>query len=404
MHRSTAGPRLARWKAALALAVTTTSLVASASVANAATFNPVDGPALQSAIVLANSTAAQDTIILRAESYLVFGTLTITNPLVITGDHANQSQNGGPTIDATFVDPASTGDFLTIATGVNVSLQGITLTNAGDAAAVAIRNNGNLRLENAVLSGNGGTQLSNQAGSTSVINNTSIDNGAGPGVTNTSATAVFNNSLVAFNNVGVFSNVASTVRFNNTIIAANDPSGNGFNNCNRAATSQIRSMSSDATCGVSFQNTDPLLVASTRNGGPSQSLALEPTSPAINAGDNATCQTTDQRFFPRTDGACDIGAYEFGAVQDIVAPTCTVTQLRAGPPKQQDVTAIDSGSGLGSDAISNTSITNGSIAFTPFVNPSRSGLVLTATKSDQQVTTSWSFTATDWAGNAKFCI
>ncbi|HWM09684.1 MAG TPA: choice-of-anchor Q domain-containing protein, partial [Solirubrobacteraceae bacterium] len=46
--------------------------------------------------------------------------------------------------------------------------------------------------------------------------------------------------------------------------------------------------------------------------------ALQPGSPAINAGDAATCQPTDQRGAPRPAGACDIGAFEY------VPPTLTV--------------------------------------------------------------------------------
>jgi hypothetical protein len=49
------------------------------------------------------------------------------------------------------------------------------------------------------------------------------------------------------------------------------------------------------------------------NGGPTQTHALLPGSPAIDAGDNTACPATDQRGVTRPLGAaCDIGAYEFG--------------------------------------------------------------------------------------------
>jgi hypothetical protein len=44
------------------------------------------------------------------------------------------------------------------------------------------------------------------------------------------------------------------------------------------------------------------------NRGPTQTMALLPGSPAINAGDNITCPETDQRGVARPQGSqCDIG-------------------------------------------------------------------------------------------------
>ncbi|HLO30651.1 MAG TPA: choice-of-anchor Q domain-containing protein [Anaerolineales bacterium] len=64
---------------------------------------------------------------------------------------------------------------------------------------------------------------------------------------------------------------------------------------------------------------DPLLGPLTDHGGPTQTMALLPGSPAIDAGDNTHCPETDQRGMARSldgnnDGSviCDIGAYEFG--------------------------------------------------------------------------------------------
>lgn len=62
---------------------------------------------------------------------------------------------------------------------------------------------------------------------------------------------------------------------------------------------------------------DPKLGPLTNNGGPTQTQALLPGSPAIDAGNNATCETTDQRGQRRPyDGdqngnaICDMGAFE----------------------------------------------------------------------------------------------
>lgn len=47
------------------------------------------------------------------------------------------------------------------------------------------------------------------------------------------------------------------------------------------------------------------------NGGPTQTLALQASSPALDVGDNGSCEPTDQRGTVRPQGAaCDLGAFE----------------------------------------------------------------------------------------------
>jgi len=60
-----------------------------------------------------------------------------------------------------------------------------------------------------------------------------------------------------------------------------------------------------------IRNTDPMLGPLTDNGGPTQTFALLPGSPAINAGDDTTAFWRDQRGYVR-NGTSDIGAYEVG--------------------------------------------------------------------------------------------
>jgi hypothetical protein len=56
---------------------------------------------------------------------------------------------------------------------------------------------------------------------------------------------------------------------------------------------------------------DPTLGPLAGNGGATPTHALLPSSPAIDAGADASCPTTDQRGMPRPRGAhCDIGAFE----------------------------------------------------------------------------------------------
>ena len=54
-------------------------------------------------------------------------------------------------------------------------------------------------------------------------------------------------------------------------------------------------------------------------GGPTQTMALLPDSPLIDAGNNVSCTATDQRGVTRPKGSyCDIGAYEYYETQSIV--------------------------------------------------------------------------------------
>jgi hypothetical protein len=71
------------------------------------------------------------------------------------------------------------------------------------------------------------------------------------------------------------------------------------------------------SCGLSqptdLTNTDPMLARLADNGGPTETQALKPGSPAIDHGGTSAngCPATDQRGVLRPQGpACDIGAFE----------------------------------------------------------------------------------------------
>ena len=110
----------------------------------------------------------------------------------------------------------------------------------------------------------------------------------------------------------------ATVSLVNTILAYNQE-----NNCSSFSppTSLGHNLADDATCGLTQsgdqEGEDPLLGPLADNGGFVQTHALRPGSPAIDAGDDGQCPTTDARGVARPhdgdgDGlaVCDIGAVE----------------------------------------------------------------------------------------------
>jgi CSLREA domain-containing protein len=114
--------------------------------------------------------------------------------------------------------------------------------------------------------------------------------------------------------------VAAPGTLANTIVAGNQ-GGDCFNAGTPLTTDH--SLDSDNSCGLvdagSKPGVNPLLGPLANNGGPTDTQALLAGSPAIDAGDNATCQPTDQRGVTRPQGpACDIGAYEL-----VEAPDCS---------------------------------------------------------------------------------
>ena len=72
----------------------------------------------------------------------------------------------------------------------------------------------------------------------------------------------------------------------------------------------INNLIEDGSCSPAVTG-DPLLLPLADNGGSTHTMALGDGSPAIDAGDDAACEATDQRGLSRPQGThCDIGAYE----------------------------------------------------------------------------------------------
>jgi hypothetical protein len=321
---------------------------------------------------------------------------------------------------------------------------------------------GHVILHDSGLIGNAGTGIAQSGvGLSTVLNSSIIDSeSSNPGIVTTNASLTLRNSDITNNHVGI-SNSGGTVSVTNSIVANNNPTGVlGVHNCQSHVTATDANLDDDGTCGFtdarSFSNSQFWISGGGAvfgfpgvgfNGGPTSSLAMDNSpatgdvSPTINAGDVAQCPQTDQRFFLNplnTSGApsvCDIGAWSNQAARVTTGPTCAVTGIITGPPKQQQVTVSDP-TGIGpeqgmvtdpvqnsgapapntlnnlANSIGGVTITNGTVA-TPMTPPfpaagptaftQATGIVVTATKTDQTMLTRWSFTATNWAGISALC-
>lgn len=166
-----------------------------------------------------------------------------------------------------------------------------------------------------------------------LINSTIFSNtaphGSGGGIYNTGTITVTSSTIYgnrAFD-VGGIDNRGSAV-LRNSIIGGNTDGNLDQRDCYGLLTSQGYNLIQTITLGCTIDGDptgnlsgqDPSLGPLQDNGGPTFSLALLPTSPAIDAG-SCGGLTTDQRGFFRPfdistisniDDGCDIGAYELG--------------------------------------------------------------------------------------------
>src|SRR6266850_2038777 len=189
-----------------------------------------------------------------------FGTLTVTNSKFI-GNHGNYSGGGG------------------------------------------IYSLGTLTVSNSTFSGN--ISFSNGGG---------IYNEGGPSVTVTNSTFSDNGSYSGRGG-GIFNPGRLTLR--NTIVANSIFGGN----CSFGSSlvDDGGNLDTDGTC-VGTISPDPLLGPLQNNGGPTQTLAIPMASPAFGGANVANCPATDQRGVLRPQFlSCDIGAYEFGTANSLLA-------------------------------------------------------------------------------------
>ncbi len=281
------------------------------------------------------------------ENANVTGDLDVTTDLNILGESADSTIINGNGIDRV----------LHVMSGTSVVVSNLTLTGGNAPSGTpggggGIFNQGTLLILNSQIKNNQsglGGGISN-FGHLTVENSTIIGNSAGDGggISNfydndffpsvltvinstisgnfaTDSGGVLNVGTASLTNVtvsenkgddaGGITNPDGSTTLKNTIVANNtEADGTTPSDCQNAVTSAGHNLDSDGSCVLNgtgdISSTDPLLGPLQNNGGPTETYALLPGSPAIDAG-GSDCPATDQRGITRPQGsACDIGAFE----------------------------------------------------------------------------------------------
>ena len=281
--------------------------------------------------------------------------------------------SGTTTVDATgqslTLSGNNTNSVFKVASGATLNLTNLTIAHGsadGGLDGGGISNDGTLTVANSAFSGdgapdNGGGIFNNHT--LTVTNSTFSGNSAGDfggGIENR-GTLTVTNSTFSGNTVGVFGggidnqgtltvtnstfsgnsagmagggieNPLGSTTLKGTILAAESTGGN----CGGTISDAGFNISDDGSCGfsgASIANSTTLNLAPAglkKNGGPTQTIALEPTSQAVDFIPLADCTdqssptplalTTDQRGFPRPDPGnpnfCDAGAFELTTSSD----------------------------------------------------------------------------------------
>lgn len=250
-------------------------------------------------LALVNSLVAANTAVDGAGLYNV-GTATLTTSTV-AGNVADLQNGGGGGI-------RSEGTLAIIDSSITQNFAG---TGGG------IFNDGPANLLNSTVAGNGafgegGGGLTNRFDILKLNNSTVSSNIAGGGILHGSGGVIHSINSTIANNSAFGLRAADnsvTVHLTNTIIAKNGSVDCAVDNAGSLLTN-VNNFIADGSCGAAFSG-DPGLGPLERNGGPTQTHALLPGSPAIDTGANCKqSRTRDQRGIVR-GALCDIGAFEF---------------------------------------------------------------------------------------------
>ena len=285
----------------------------------------------------ANATLTLTGVTLRGNRGGNGGGLHSSGPAVVTGCLITENSSNGIDGHGSFT--------ITNSTITKNKSGGITPHGSGQISRSTIANNEadgfhakyaeSWTITECTISGNteDGIDWRDDEGDTLTIVNSTISDNGGTGLLTASAAAVsLANTTIVRNQRGVLSgqseSVPSVINYRNSLIAANDT------DCAITVgvlTSQGFNLDSDGTCAQQATDStaaDPKVGPLANNGGPTDTVALLPGSPAINKGNDAVAPAKDQRGAARI-GVSDIGAFEFNGVVPFVRITA-ITRSAGG--------------------------------------------------------------------------
>ena len=263
--------------------------------------------------------------------FLVSGAGATIENVLITGGKLNNDKGGGVRVEA-----GASVDLIDVEIVDNFADEGGGLYNAGTTSIT-----GSLLLGNDARRKGGGIE---NDGVLTVVNSTIADNeGKGGGGLSTAGTAdlsfvtIFSNRSTNKIGAGALRN-GGTLSIKNSLIANNLGSDNDRHDCSGTPNLDNVILTSDQGCNpegtydvvAPGQLVEPLPPLD--NGGPTRTLALLGTSPAIDYTTACLGIEVDQRGVGRVDGTCDLGAYEV----DNDPPTVTIVNPVDGATYQVD--------------------------------------------------------------------
>jgi CSLREA domain-containing protein len=351
-------------------------------------------------------------------SFSVSGTIALTSPLFISNEVIIDGSGQSITIDG--------GDSVQIfyVAGVSLTLNSLTLAHGYGSEGGAIYNGystGSVSISDSTLSGNSasyGGAIYTSGGSLSIANSTLVGNSAyySAAIFSESTTLTVSNSTISGNedydyilyggSYGAIYPCSSSITFSNSIVADNI-TGQNYLNCGGNTLhnggfniSDDTSFGFPTTIGPNGQNygdnVNPLLdpAGLQNNGGPTKTVALQSTSPAIDQIPLADCPPTDQRGAPIPDpldvitlkdpGHCDIGAYEYGGV--VPSPTATPTATGTATPAPT-ATASATGTATASATATSTATATATPTATATSTPTATSTTATRTATPTKTAT-----------------
>jgi hypothetical protein len=250
------------------------------------------------------------------------GTVTIARSIL-----ANNSAFAGVCIDSCIPAPGLGGAIANIGGTVTVDSSSVANNRAEDNSGGGIYTYSTLVIDNSTITGNSanngpvgyGGGIYVIYGGVSIANSTIAGNtasGRGGGIATLGAAPTARDTILADNQSPSGPDLSTYLASLGHNLIGNTQGGSGF----------------DPT---DLLNVDPLLGPLQDNGGPTQTMALLPGSPAIDAGDNTDAPMWDQRGpgFPRIiHGVIDIGAFEYRPPRQVQLDPNPVPDQGLGPP------------------------------------------------------------------------